>query len=94
MERKQRTGDRALERNHVRLSRADVGRLLKDMQRLRLLQAALTIKVLPEVLRIDPLLMPIVGEKVGVGGFVGSWRRNLIIGLLSCECKIDQTTRS
>jgi len=74
----QRTGDRALELNHVRLSRADVGRLLKDIQRLGLLQAALAIKVTPEIFRIDLLIGSFMDEKVGIGGVVCSWRRNLI----------------
>ena len=37
--------------------------------------------MLPEILCIDLPFLSIVDEKVGVGGFVGSWRRNLIIGL-------------
>ena len=49
--------------------------------------------MLPEILRIDLLLLPIVDEKVGVGGFMGGWRRNLIVSeVLSCGRQIDQTT--
>ena len=78
MAQEQRTGDRALELNHVRFSRACIGRLLKDVQRLGLLQAALAIKVTPEIFRIDLLLVSFIDEKVGIGGVVCSWRRNLI----------------